>query len=374
MNATDADWTHIEPLLDEAMHALDETDRTAVLLRYFENKSLREVGATLGTSENAAQKRLSRAVERLREFFAKHGVNVGASGLVVVISANAVQAAPTGLAVAISTAAALAGTTILTTATATVGKAITMTMTQKVLVTVALAAAVGTAIYEARQASRLRDEKQTLLVQQEHDKALPVAAPSTDNDEQLRREKSELLRLRGEVGLLRNQLSELQMLRAERERLAQQSQPSTSPSPKIDPFDQEHGPGAGAKVKSAKHWGYAFINYAANHQGQFPVSFEQAATFLHDGLTAHETEDAMQAADRFEILFQGVSTELETLPPESTIILREKQPWMDKEGLWCKAYGMSDGSSTIRQSLKNDFEQWESIRMPTRKVSYPSSK
>ena len=76
------------------MHALDEPDRTAVLLRYFENKSLREVGHTLGTTEDAARKRVSRAVERLREFFAKRGVTVGASGLVVVISANAVQAAP----------------------------------------------------------------------------------------------------------------------------------------------------------------------------------------------------------------------------------------------------------------------------------------
>src|SRR6266571_3086830 len=83
----DADWTRLEPLLDEAMHALDNTDRAAVLLRYFENKSLREVGATLGTSDDAAQKRVSRAVERLREFFAKRGVTVGASGLVVVISA-----------------------------------------------------------------------------------------------------------------------------------------------------------------------------------------------------------------------------------------------------------------------------------------------
>src|SRR6185503_12929633 len=87
MNATAADWTHIEPLLDEAMHALDDTDRAAVLLRYFEKKSLREVGATLGTSENAAQKRVVRAVERLREFLVKRGVTVGASGLAGVISA-----------------------------------------------------------------------------------------------------------------------------------------------------------------------------------------------------------------------------------------------------------------------------------------------
>ena len=49
---------------------------------------------TLGISDDAAQKRVSRAVERLREFFAKRGVTIGASGLVVVITANAVQAAP----------------------------------------------------------------------------------------------------------------------------------------------------------------------------------------------------------------------------------------------------------------------------------------
>jgi len=106
MNATAADWTHIEPLLDEAMQALDETDRTAVLLRYFENKSLREVGQTLGTSDDTAQKRVSRAVDHLREYFAQLGVTVGESGLVVVLSANAVQAAPVGLALTISTTAA----------------------------------------------------------------------------------------------------------------------------------------------------------------------------------------------------------------------------------------------------------------------------
>src|SRR5206468_7064529 len=96
MNATANDGTHIEPLLDEAMHALDETDRAAVLLRYFENKSLREIGRSLGTSDDTAQKRVSRAVERLREFFAQRGVTIGATGLAVVLSANAVQAAPVG--------------------------------------------------------------------------------------------------------------------------------------------------------------------------------------------------------------------------------------------------------------------------------------
>jgi hypothetical protein len=147
MNATAADWTHIEPLLDEAMHALDDTDRTAVLLRYFENKSLREVGATLGTSDDAAQKRVSRAVERLREFFAKRGVTVGASGLAIVISANAVQAAPIGLAVTISTTAPLVGTTLVTTATAIAAKTIVMTTMQKIIASVATLVLCGAATF-----------------------------------------------------------------------------------------------------------------------------------------------------------------------------------------------------------------------------------
>jgi len=212
---TTSDWTTIEPLLDEAMSALDDTDRAAVLLRYFENKSLREVGATLGTTDDAAQKRVSRAVERLREFFAKRGITVGASGLVVVISANAVQAAPVGLAVTISTTAAIAGTTIATTATATATKAIAMTTLQKTLITATLAVMAGAGIYEARQASSLRSQVQTLQQQQapfaeqfqqlqrERDDATSKLASLREENERFSRNTTELLKLRGEVGVLR---------------------------------------------------------------------------------------------------------------------------------------------------------------------------
>jgi RNA polymerase sigma factor (sigma-70 family) len=109
MNATPDDWRQVEPLLDEAMHALDDLDRTAILLRFFENKSLREVGERLGTTDDTARKRVNRAVERLREFFAKHDVHVGTSGLMVLISANAIVSAPAGLATALATSAITAG-------------------------------------------------------------------------------------------------------------------------------------------------------------------------------------------------------------------------------------------------------------------------
>jgi len=155
MNTT-ADWAHIEPLLDDAMETLHEPDRAAILLRYFENKSLRDVGQSLGISDDAAQKRVSRAVDRLREYFSKRGVAIGASGLVVVISINAVHAAPVSLTTTISTAAVLAGATAHASTAVTATKIIAMTTLQKTLVTATLAIAVGTGIYEAHQASQLR--------------------------------------------------------------------------------------------------------------------------------------------------------------------------------------------------------------------------
>jgi RNA polymerase sigma factor (sigma-70 family) len=215
----DAVWEHIAPQLDEALGELNEGDRDALLLRYFERKSAREMAQTLGTSEDAAQKRVTRAVERLREFFAKRGITVGASGLVVVITANAVQAAPVGLAATIATAAALAGTAITTTATAT--KAIVMTTLQKTLIAATVVAAVGTGIYEARQASKLREQNQTLQklqapladqIQQltkDRDEATRQLVALRDENERLNRNTGELLKLRGEVTRLRNTSQEL---------------------------------------------------------------------------------------------------------------------------------------------------------------------
>jgi RNA polymerase sigma factor (sigma-70 family) len=215
MNATPADWTEIEPLLDEAMHALDDTDRTAVLLRYFENKSLREVGRMLDTTEDAARKRLSRAVERLREFFTKRGVTVGASGLVIAISANAVQGAPVGLAVSISSAAAVTGTAVSTSTMIPAVKTIAMTTFQKVFITTTLAAAVGTAIYQARQNSTLASQTQTLQQRQalqsdqiqqlqiERDDATSKASALLAENEQLRARAAEVAKLRGNLGRLK---------------------------------------------------------------------------------------------------------------------------------------------------------------------------
>ena len=81
----DALWENMAPHLDSALDELPEPDREAVLLRYFQRRSAREMAQTLGVSEEAAQRRVSRAVERLRVLFAKRGISVGAGGLAVAI-------------------------------------------------------------------------------------------------------------------------------------------------------------------------------------------------------------------------------------------------------------------------------------------------
>src|SRR5688572_15894275 len=95
LTQTESDaWSQIAPLLDAAMAGLSQTDYHAVVLRFFDGKSMKEVGAALGTSEDAAKMRVNRAVEKMRLFFGKRGLVLPAAVLTAAISANAVQAAP----------------------------------------------------------------------------------------------------------------------------------------------------------------------------------------------------------------------------------------------------------------------------------------
>ncbi len=230
MNAPAPEWTQIEPLLDDAMDTLDDTDRAAVLLRYFENKSLRQVGDALGTSDDAAQKRVSRSVERLREFFTKRGVTVGTSAVASVISAQAIQAAPPNLAATIS-AAAFAASAVATgttsTATLATTKAIAMTTLQKTVVAVAFTAAVGAGVFEAHQASTLRDRVQALQqdqtplnariqsLQRDIDSSASNVSALREENERLKQNTAELLQMRNMAGAARRATAEAQELRAE---------------------------------------------------------------------------------------------------------------------------------------------------------------
>jgi RNA polymerase sigma factor (sigma-70 family) len=118
---TDAAWKQMSPLLEEAMLRLGQADRDALVLRFFEGRSLNEVGAALGASEDAAKKRVSRALEKLHRFFTKRGISSTTAMIAGEISANSVQAAPVSLANSV-TAVALAKGAMASTSTLTLIK------------------------------------------------------------------------------------------------------------------------------------------------------------------------------------------------------------------------------------------------------------
>lgn len=90
-------WDEVKLILDDAVDRLSPMDREAVLLRYFEDACLADVGRAMGTSENAASKRVSRALEKLRKTLMRRGVSIPSVAMAVMLTANAVEAAPTEL-------------------------------------------------------------------------------------------------------------------------------------------------------------------------------------------------------------------------------------------------------------------------------------
>jgi RNA polymerase sigma factor (sigma-70 family) len=142
-NGAEADiWAQIAPLLDAAMAGLNETDRHAVVLRFFDGKSMGEIGAALGANEDAAKKRVSRALEKLQKYFARRGIASTTDTIAGAIATRSVQAAP-ALLIQTTTAAALAkgsaaGGSILSLVKATLiamnSKTITATVAATVIV------------------------------------------------------------------------------------------------------------------------------------------------------------------------------------------------------------------------------------------------
>jgi hypothetical protein len=203
MNSTPSPWPQVEPLLDEAMESLGNADRRAVLLRFFENQPLRDVGLALGVSEDAAQKRVSRALEQLRVFFTKRGVAVGFTALAAELSAHAVQAAPTALSATIASAAAALSSATGPAAIYGTAKTIAMTTTQKILVTATLTLALGTSFYEAHVISRQNAELQALRDNSQRE----LRSLRAERDDQARQLAAALQQLEAERAKVANALA-----------------------------------------------------------------------------------------------------------------------------------------------------------------------
>jgi RNA polymerase sigma factor (sigma-70 family) len=219
---TESNLAQVAPVLDEAIGQLDAEDRTAILLRFFERKDFRSVGDALGSSEDAARKRVDRALEKLHILLRHRGATLSAVALGTALATEAVTAAPAGL------AGSVAGTALASAAagggiTATLVKLMTMTKLKFGIISVIAVAGVAAPLaIQYQSQARLREEN--LVLRQQASQLAQVAAENerlsnlvvqAKSAESLSREQmNELLRLRGEVGHLRRDAQEFVQLKA----------------------------------------------------------------------------------------------------------------------------------------------------------------
>jgi hypothetical protein len=212
----------IAPELDDAINQLGEDDRLAVILRFFEQRDFSEVGAGLGTTEEAARKRVTRAVEKLNVILTRRGMALSAAGLGVALGAGLVSSAPARVAseiAAVALAAGMAGSEGALGLKILAGGKIKLTA-----LAAAFATAVVTPVYIGHQTqTALRAENRALQAQVESMRAAQNNGPSVAADRRMPAmvpaptdEHRELLRLRCEVGVLRDQLAQTTQAEAAR--------------------------------------------------------------------------------------------------------------------------------------------------------------
>lgn len=273
------DWEKMRPVLDRAMAELNEEDRDAVWLRYFEGRSFAEVGARLRLAENSARMRVDRALDKLNAVLAKRGVTSTTVALAAILGAQGVAAAPAGLAASV-TGVALAGGG----ATAGTGALLTFMGTMKIQAGVAgaivLAGGAGLVLQSqanaarrdeiAALARRVSAEAPALKDQREQNQRLVAAGAEV---ELLRKDDAEFARLRDEVAAVKTRQQEAARVEADAKarRAAElaampvysEGQLDVQPKPRF-----QGRPGYPAGLRKSGTEGEALLSYIVNADGK----------------------------------------------------------------------------------------------------------
>jgi RNA polymerase sigma factor (sigma-70 family) len=174
-----ANWEKLRPVIDEALQGLGESDREAVLLRYFEKRPFAEIGSLFAVSEDAARMRVERALEKMRGTLKRNGVTSAGAALAAALATHAEAVPPAGAAAKITGAALAAGSKA---ATATL-----MTLTKLQVSAAAAVAVLGAAGLAIQHRANANLEAQVAQLQpliaenahlQDENRALTKASPS----------------------------------------------------------------------------------------------------------------------------------------------------------------------------------------------------
>lgn len=222
--AAQLDWERVRPVLDEVIGELGESDREAILLRFFEGRDYVSIGEKLHLAHNTARMRVERALDKLRAQLERRGVRSTSAALATVLANQAVLAAPAGLAATV-TGAALAGGATLAGGAALAGAAggaaaagttfMSITKLQIGLAGVFAVAGATGYVVQAETNEQLRREIATLRAENASLDALKTEnrqlARTIADAADMRRDDAEFVRLQQEAGALKEQLRQLQV-------------------------------------------------------------------------------------------------------------------------------------------------------------------
>lgn len=325
----------LESLVDEALLALPDSDREVLVLRYFRGLDHAAVGAALGVGDDAAQKRCSRALERLREHFRSHGVTVGSGIVAAAIQAAGSEAVPSWVAQGVTSAQVLS--------IAGVGSA-TGLVSMKTPVFLAVTALLGGVIvWQAVTLSRTRKELALLRVERAE---TPGSAARPDPVSVPVGSDSEILRLRAKVAELTRQQKALEA----RSKVVAQPEPMPLPDTDVVAAMVQYNARLATRVNAGKTLGLAARLFANDNQETFPTAFEGLQAYLAG---ANGTLAGGIPLDQFEFHPQPRAL-LENEP--QMILFRERQAEPRPDGGWTRIYVLADGSvqqvSTEEQLLE----------------------
>jgi hypothetical protein len=226
----------------------------------------------------------------------------------------------------------------------------------RILLSLIVAATAGLFAWRHQSLRQLKTEREQLVQQSEEVSNLQKTIAQTrtgpgspTNVGLSAAERSELLRLRGQVGPLRQELAQAT------NELAKLSRPTRAASPILPEEPLVSRPEELQKMSAGHQWIIALIKYAQDHQQKFPGTLAEAAPFAGPNL--------IEGAE-----FEFVRSNLDLLTiksPANTIVLREKQPWISSSnGRWNRVYAFADGHLEKAISDANDFTDWEAKHQP----------
>lgn len=321
------DLAQIAPILDEAITHLHTEDRTAILLRFFERRDFRAIGAALGSSEDAARMRVSRALEKLHLLLEQRGATISAAALATALAGEAVTAAPAGL------GATVAGTVLAMPfaagMTSTLFNVTLMAKLQAGIASAAVVAGIAVSLVVHNQSNaRLREQDAALRRQSDQLAQLTAENERLSNlvaaAESAKAQVAELASLRAEAEVLRQKTNQLAILRQAR-RPAPVAQTKTPEEIREEQF---------AKMNVGKQWMVGLLMYAGDHQGQYPTNFEQVLPY-RPGQGGNSN-----LIERFDLVYRG-SVDMKS--PADVVVLKEREPWTDADGNLRKVYAFADG-------------------------------